>query len=169
MNFRKSRVLIFIHSFAQTVSIPVAILRLADNKGIAAFAATSYYAANAIIYLSSITILCAAVHTAYRNKLFHENQQLKKALKPLIFYFLPVTLIDLCIAVSAIRLTIDTDRLVILFQINRIILKFRTTIVALCTVFVLPPFRKAMFNLLGNRRQQRIAVVLPLTETLPNG
>ncbi|CAG9533771.1 unnamed protein product, partial [Cercopithifilaria johnstoni] len=109
-----------------------------------------------------------AIYTAYRNKLLNENQRLKKALKPLIFYFLPITLIDLCIIAYAIGLTINRDSLDVLIDIINTLLKFRATIVTLCTVFVLPSFRKAMFNLLGNRRQQRIAVVLPFTETHSN-
>ncbi|EFO13908.1 hypothetical protein LOAG_14617, partial [Loa loa] len=35
----------------------------------------------------------------------------------------------------------------------------RTTVMVSCTIFVLPPFRKALFNLLGIKRHQNIAVI----------
>ncbi|CAG9539857.1 unnamed protein product [Cercopithifilaria johnstoni] len=165
----KSRVFILVYSLAQILSIPVASLNLINNKAVAVFATISYYYTNAILYLSSVIILCAAIYTACRHKSCGKNQQLKKALRPLIFYFLPITLMDFFIIVAIIGKAINIDRSVIFFRIIYTILKFRVTLLALCTVFVLPPFRKAMFNLLGIRRQQQIIVVIPLTTIHPNG
>ncbi|CAG9539856.1 unnamed protein product [Cercopithifilaria johnstoni] len=164
----KSRVFILAYLFAQAVSIPIASLKLIKNEAVVAFVTMCHYCATVVIYLNSIIIMFAAIYTAYRNKLFSENHQLKEALKPLIFYFLPITLIDLCIVFSATGLTINTDWLDVLFQIITINMKFRATVVVLCTVFVLPPFRKALFNLLGIESQRRIAVVQPFTEIHSN-
>ncbi|EFO12993.1 hypothetical protein LOAG_15538, partial [Loa loa] len=100
-----------------------------------------------------------AVYIVYERKILKQNKWFKKAVTPLIFYFLPITVIDIPIAATAIALFIGMDYKIIgiISLINNISLKIRTTVMVSCTIFVLPPFRKALFNLLGIKRHQNIA------------
>uniref|UniRef100_A0A8R1TVQ7 Serpentine receptor class gamma n=1 Tax=Onchocerca volvulus TaxID=6282 RepID=A0A8R1TVQ7_ONCVO len=86
---------------------------------------------------------------------------MKKSLMPLIFYFLPISLFDISIGVAAtvfitdIYFNINPDTLRIMLKMNSIL---RTTATILYTVFVLPPFREAIFDLLCIKRHQLIIV-----------
>nr|CTP81499.1 Bm13152 [Brugia malayi] len=97
------------------------------------------------------------------DNVIHEikNQRFKKALTPLIFYFLPITLIDLPSGVTAVASLIGINRNIIkvIWRITLIVLMIRTPTVVLITIFVLPPFRKAFFDLLGIKRRQQITVI----------
>ncbi|KAK6107593.1 putative integral membrane protein [Brugia pahangi] len=122
---------------------------------------TIYYVTVATVYVSSIVIIGFAIYTVYDHRSFRKNQRFKKALTPLIFYFLPITLIDLPIGVTAIALLIGINRNIIkvAWRITLIVLMIRTPTVVLITIFVLPPFRKAFFDLLGIKRRQQITVI----------
>ncbi|EJW73656.1 hypothetical protein WUBG_15437, partial [Wuchereria bancrofti] len=102
-----------------------------------------------------------AAYTVYDHRSFRKNQRFKKALTPLIFYFLPITLTDLPNGATAVALLFGIDQNItkIIWQINQAVLKIRTATVVLCTIFVLPPFRKAFFDLLGIKRRQQITVI----------
>ncbi|VDK71585.1 unnamed protein product [Litomosoides sigmodontis] len=61
-------------------------------------------------------------------------------------------------------INIDTNVLKVFLQVNAATVRIRATFLALYTIFVLPPFRRAMFDLLGFKRHQRSSVV-PLNAT----
>uniref|UniRef100_A0A0R3RMK3 Serpentine receptor class gamma n=1 Tax=Elaeophora elaphi TaxID=1147741 RepID=A0A0R3RMK3_9BILA len=107
---RRLRAHIFVHLCAQVVSVPVTILSFVDSDAVFAFIKTFYY--------------LVAIYTAYNEKLLGQNARLTRALTPLIFYFLPITLVDLSIAVGAIALicNMDWDILGIILEINRFVL-----------------------------------------------
>ncbi|VDO49037.1 unnamed protein product [Onchocerca flexuosa] len=80
---RKFRVLIFVHLCAQISSIPVTVLQFIGIETITGYGLIIYYS--------------MAIYTAYEHKSFKHNHMMKKSLMPLIFYFLPITLIDISI------------------------------------------------------------------------
>ncbi|KAM3717711.1 NADH-ubiquinone oxidoreductase chain [Dirofilaria immitis] len=108
-----------------------------------------------------------AIYIIYNRKVMKQNHRMRKALIPLIFYFLPITFIDATIGVYAIALTINIyynispTVLYTMMKFNNIVLMIRTTTAVFCTVFILPPFREAIINLLCIKYHQR-SIVIPL-------
>ncbi|VDO41542.1 unnamed protein product [Brugia timori] len=157
---RKLRTFAFIYLCTQIISIPVIISHFL-KLSIVKFIMTIYYVTVATVYVSSIVIIGFAIYTVYDHRSFRKNQRFKKALTPLIFYFLPITLIDLPSGVTAVASLIGINRNIIkvIWRITLIVLMIRTPTVVLITIFVLPPFRKAFFDLLGIKRRQQITVI----------